>query len=156
MVMKKDMVIEALDSTASDVQRTLKPLPPIALTWKHGDNWSLVEVFVHLQTVQEMFSRRFHRLADEDDPAIIGENPVNDPNRIAPEIIGQWQTARSELCAWLSELPPGAWNRHGEHNERGRITLRSEAQVLIDHDTEHLNQIMDIRRAWESRDKAHD
>src|SRR5947209_6549527 len=112
MVMKKDMVIEALESTASDVQRTLKPLPSEAMTWKDGDNWSLVEVFVHLQTVQELFTGRFHRLVDEDNPLIMGMNPVNDPNRIAPEIIEQWQHMRTELCTWLSELPPGAWNRH--------------------------------------------
>lgn len=151
MVMKKDMVIEALESTASDVQRTLKPLPPEALTWKQGDEWSLAEVFLHLQTVQELFTGRFHRLVEEDDPAIPGANPVNDPARISPEMIGQWQASRAELCSWLSTLPPGAWNRHGMHGERGRVTLRSEAQVLIDHDTEHLTQIMDIRRAWENR-----
>jgi len=54
------------------------------------------------------------------------------------------------MCAFLTSLKAGDWNRHAIHSKRGRTTLRNEVAQLVEHDTEHIAQVTAIRHSWEA------
>lgn len=154
MVMKQELQIDALKSAMKDVERVVMPLPVAAMDKLLDGGWSMVDVVGHLIAVDDMMFRRFQRMMEEDDPDIIGEIPdsiYRGQHVHFASAMDRWRALRGEMCEWLEKLPPGALNRHAQHNERGKISIRTEIQVLVNHDTEHLNQLIKMRENWERK-----
>ena len=154
-MMKHRLLIEALEASPHDVRRLLRPLSAEALTWKEGENWSLAEIVTHLANIDVIFGPRFHRIVEQDRPTFM---PVDPTATLAistspDEDLARWQAERATMCAWLAGLHSGDWNRQATHSTRGPITLRSEVQVIVNHDTDHLAQMTEVRRAWEEGHK---
>jgi hypothetical protein len=76
---------------------------------------------------------------------------TDDPDQ--PGVFERWRDGRQAFIAWLEARTTEDMNRIGQHWERGRVTMRAEVQYLINHDTEHVNQVADIRAAWEQTHK---
>ena len=156
MVMQQDLQIDALRSAYLDIDRAIQPLPPDALTAPLDNGWSIIDVIGHLVAIDRMMWERMQLMIAENNPTVIGRVPESifkDQPITAQAAIEMWRTTRQQMCDWLAVLPAGALNRHATHNERGRITVRTEAQILIDHDTEHLNQILAMRKQWEDQQR---
>ena len=154
MVMQQHLQIDALRSAAADMQRAIQSLPPAALTAPLDNGWSIIDVIGHLVAIDQMMWDRLKLMIAEDNPAVVGRVPESifkGQNITAQQALDTWVSMRQELCQWLTDLPAGALNRHATHNERGRITLRTEVQIMVDHDTEHLNQILTMRQQWEAQ-----
>lgn len=156
MVMQQALQIDALRSACADIERALQPLPPEALTTPLDQGWSMMDVIGHLVAIDAMMWDRLKLMLSEDNPAVVGRVPesIFKGTNVTPGAAIQiWKTGRERLCQWLEALAPGALNRHATHNERGRITLRTEVQIMVDHDTEHLNQILVMRKQWEAQQR---
>jgi len=156
MVMQQALQIDALRSACADIERVIQPLPPEALTAPLDQGWSIVDVIGHLVAIDEMMWDRLKLMLSEDNPSVVGrvpESPFKSMTITAQAVLDAWNKTRQDLCRWLEALPPGALNRHATHNERGRITLRTEVQIMVDHDTEHLNQIIALRKQWEDQQR---
>jgi hypothetical protein len=156
MVMQQSLQVDALRSAAVDIQRAIQSLPPEALTTPLDEGWSIIDVIGHLLAIDEMMWDRLKLILAEDNPTVVGRVPIS-PFRgtaiTAAEAVTAWNQTRQAMCDWLEALPAGALNRHATHNERGRITLRTEAQIIVDHDTEHLNQLLAMRKRWEDQQR---
>jgi hypothetical protein len=50
--------------------------------------------------------------------------------------------AARRLCALLSSLSAAEWARGGRHEERGVETVRGIVEHLVEHDREHLAQLL--------------
>jgi hypothetical protein len=161
MVMQQGLQIDALRSAPVDVERILRPLPPEALTYlgeSAKDSWTILDVLGHLIAVDEMMFARCQRILNEDNPAVVGHVPgsVFEGQQVTlDDALRRWVAIREEMCTWLEALPPGAFNRRAAHNERGQITIRTEAQIVIGHDTEHLDQIIALRERWDTTRRLH-
>ena len=78
--------------------------------------------------------------ADDDELwAIERDYRGQDPRRT----LDRFRDLRSELVAALRDLPPEAWERAGEHEVAGPVTLRWLTERIRAHDHEHLDQIRD-------------
>jgi hypothetical protein len=44
----------------------------------------------------------------------------------------------------FAQLTPEQWERHGNHSERGRITVRELCRHMAAHDINHIDQIRRI------------
>lgn len=152
-MMQHRLLIEALETSPADVRRLLRPLTAEALAWKDGDQWSIAQILTHLANIDVIFGPRFHHIVEQDRPTFTPVDPALTLEMCASleDDLARWQAERVEICAWLSTLQPGDWNRHATHTTRGPITLRSEVHLIVNHDTEHLAQITALRRAWEER-----
>jgi hypothetical protein len=151
MVMQQELQLDALRATVADIERIIKPLPPAGLTQRFDGGWSILDVIGHIIAVDEMMFARCQLIFAEDNPSVVGHVPTSvfgDKAVSQEDAILRWRTLREQFCAWLAALPPGALNRRATHNERGMITIRTEVQIIIDHDTEHLNQIMTLQEQW--------
>ena len=115
---------------------------------KGGDeNWSVVEVICHLRDAEEFTLRRVEAMRDQENPQIVGydqaalavERKYNEAD--LQSALQGFLNLREKLIAALSALSPEAWERGGEHNENGHITIFSYILHIVVHDSVHCAQI---------------
>jgi hypothetical protein len=115
---------------------------------KGGDeNWSVVEVVCHLRDAEEISLQRTIAMRDQNTPQIIGY----DQETLARERDYRNADLRAALTAFiafrgqhvavLSILVPQQWERVGQHNEFGRITIFDMIIHKVNHDAIHCAQI---------------
>ena len=115
---------------------------------KGGDeNWSVVEVVCHLRDAEEFTLKRVEAMRDQDNPQIVGydqaalamERKYNKAD--LQSALQGFLSLREKLITTLSALSPEAWERGGEHNENGHITIFSYILHIVAHDSIHCAQI---------------
>ena len=115
---------------------------------KGGDeNWSVVEVVCHLRDAEEISLQRTEAMRDQDNPLIAGY----DQEALARERNYREAGLRSALAGFisfrqrhiaaLSALTAEQWERSGQHNEIGQITIFAYAIHKASHDAIHCAQI---------------
>jgi chloramphenicol O-acetyltransferase len=111
------------------------------------ENWSIVEVVCHLRDAEEFFIKRMQSMRDEDNPAIIGYDQEalarlrNYKSANLRAALTDFTTFRLQTVREFSELTPGQWQRPGQHNELGQITIFTQAIHHAAHDAIHCAQI---------------
>jgi uncharacterized damage-inducible protein DinB len=63
------------------------------------------------------------------------------------DLLLQFKECRAETITFLKTLSPGQWQRPAIHEHTGKTTLRFLVQLLIEHDIEHMNQIVQLQQA---------
>jgi uncharacterized damage-inducible protein DinB len=111
------------------------------------DEWSIADVLRHLITIEALYLARLQKIVVEERPYLPYIHPETrpqpDPTPLA-ELLDNFNTARSQTLAYLQSLSAGAWQRNAVHETLGPTKLRYMIQLLVDHDTEHLNQIVGL------------
>ena len=115
---------------------------------KGGDeNWSVVEVICHLRDAEEYTIQRVEAMRDKDNPQIIGydqaalaqERKYNEAD--LESALKGFLSLREKLVTTLSALSSEDWERGGEHNENGHITIFTYMLHIVSHDAIHCAQI---------------
>lgn len=111
------------------------------------ENWSVVEVVCHLRDAEQRGLERTRAMRDEDDPFL----PAFDQEAWARqhhyaagdlrEAFEGFLSLRAQHVADLAALSPAAWERTGQHEEQGRITISAHTLHLVSHDSIHAAQI---------------
>ena len=142
-------LIEALKVTPDTLNGLLRNVSEgQARSAKGGDeNWSVVEVICHLRDAEEFTIQRVESMRDRDNPQIIGydqaalarEKKYNDADLTSA--LNAFIKLRNHLVTSLSALKPEDWERGGEHNENGHVTIFSYILHIVSHDAIHCAQI---------------
>jgi hypothetical protein len=114
--------------------------------------WSIQQIIVHLMDSDLIGADRMKRVAAEDrPPTLIGYDESAfarglfydqlDP-RLACEVFEKNRLLTAEI---LRRLPDAAFERTGEHNEHGRMTLGELVANYVDHLAHHLKFIRQKR-----------
>lgn len=144
---KRAVLLKALAATPKDLARMLRGVSePTARP--AADQWSAAEVTNHLADVEVLFLARLRRVAEQDRPDLPAIHPDEsrfDRQATPAELLARFEAARAETLLFLEELPAGVWQRKGVHETRGEVSLRFLVQFLVDHDTNHLNQIVQLK-----------
>ena len=142
-------LLEALKATPETLTGLLAGVSEAqARSAKGGDeNWSVVEVVCHLRDAEEISLQRTEAMRDQDNPLIIGY----DQEALARERNYREADLRSALAGFisfrqrhvdaLSALTAEQWERSGQHNEIGHITIFAYALHKASHDAIHCAQI---------------
>ena len=111
------------------------------------ENWSVVEVVCHLRDAEEISLQRTIAMRDQDVPQILGY----DQEALARErdyrgtdlraALAAFTAFRQQHLAVLVALHPEQWQRSGEHNEFGHITIAEMIIHKASHDAIHCAQI---------------
>ncbi len=119
-----------------------------ALGARGGDEgWSVVEIVCHLRDNEERVLERMRLMRDEVDPFIATydqEQWARERNYAADnlrEALAAWTRFRASHIAELAALTPAEWERSGQHQERGRITIGSQTLRVVCHDAIHAAQL---------------
>ena len=160
---KRIVLLQALASTLKDLGYILTDLdgvedvveaPRVSSRVSSGvsnaEQWSIGEVLGHLVYVERGFQERFRRILEEDNPTvpeILPEDTPFDVNGRTAEQLTLFKVARVQTVTMLKALSMGQWQRPAVHETMGKTTLRFMVQLLMEHDIEHLNQIVEIQQA---------
>lgn len=115
---------------------------------KGGDeNWSVVEVICHLRDAEEIGLQRMQAMRDQENPLIVSydqealarERSYHDADLRAA--LAAFIAFRQRHVAELSTLTPEQWERSGQHNEIGTITIFAHSIHKASHDAIHCAQI---------------
>ena len=108
------------------------------------DEWCIVEIVGLLGDIESRYRGRFERIVSEDTPQVpaIWPSPMPDPLPQLSNVVAVFEHERAKTVAFLETLALGAWQRGANHATLGSITLLKQVQGLIDHDEEHLKQIL--------------
>lgn len=142
-------MIDALKSTPETLKGFLSQISVSeARSARGGDeNWSIVEVICHLRDAEEISLQRMQAMRDQDHPKITGydqevlarERNYNEAD--LPTALHAFIAFREHHIAALSALSSEGWDRSGEHNEFGRITIFAHTLHKVSHDAIHCAQI---------------
>lgn len=117
------------------------------------DGWAIIEIVAHLADAEEMVVKRIERMLMEDDPAL----PAYDPGDLAEvsdhrsrdlaSELDRFESVRATHTARLEGLDSAGWQRTGQHEEVGEITIEAMTAHMAAHDAVHLAQISRIRNS---------
>ena len=138
-----DLIDEILQGLSDDELRR-RPSP---------DEWSILEVCCHLRDSAEEEGLRVRRLVEEDGPTL---EPYDQEARAIErdyrgEDLGRLRTGLRAfwggLAYQLEGLSDQQWERGGTHPEIGAISVRSRAELEVEHAREHLDQLRAVLRS---------
>ncbi len=137
-----DLIDEAIQGLSSDELRR-QPSP---------DEWSILEVCCHLRDAADFEGQRIRLMAEEDRPtlepydqeALARERNYqgDDPHRVDIALRAFW----GGLAYQIEGLSEEEWEHGGTHPETGPVTVRSRAELMVEHARLHLEQIRAIRK----------
>lgn len=146
---KRVILLQALAATTKDLARMLSKTDETLLQQRPtSDQWSIADVLNHLIDVEVRYLRRLQGVVQEDRPllpAILPDETAHDAHARRDELLARFSRARAEMLTFLEGISLGDWQRSAVHETRGEIRFRFLVQHLVDHDTEHLNQIIEIQ-----------
>ena len=122
--------------------------PEQARNARGGDeDWSVLEVVCHLRDAEERALERMRAMRDHSMPFL----PGYDQARWAAErkyaeadlqeAFAAFKRFRAQHIVELAALAQQDWERAGQHEEQGRITIMAHSLHMVAHDAIHAAQI---------------
>ena len=147
---KRIVLLQALASTPNDLALVLEGTEPAAARRRPAaDAWSIADVVNHLVDVEDRYRVRLQRVLDEERPHLPYIHPDESKHEIdtpLSDLLARFREAREATLTLLKEVQPGEWQRKGVHEKQGEVSLRYLVQYLLDHDIQHLNQVVEIQQ----------
>jgi uncharacterized damage-inducible protein DinB len=146
-------IIERLRGTPARIEERVKGVPPLILTRRVDEKWSIQENIGHLLDLDELFSARFEdfehnaeilRAAD-----LLNRKTHQAHHNAQPldKILAEFRRGRLALVARLDAAPPDYFRRTALHprlNAPMRVT--DLLYFVAEHDDHHLARISELLR----------
>jgi hypothetical protein len=146
-----DEVSDLLNRLAAVPARIGRAVARLSDTDKHlsssNSEWSASQILAHLRASDDILSHRLYAILTRDNPVL----PAYDERRWV-EIAGYLQAdvelslnvftlRRAELVTMLRQVAREDWQRLGNHEIKGAISLFQVATALLEHEEEHCVQL---------------
>ena len=154
--MDRDLVVANLEAAPGLLRRLAEDVSPTqAIRPPTPEEWSVVDVVRHLvEGDRDTFLPRLRRMLAEDRPVFPSRDRGAPADRSdLATLLGAFESARGEVMKILKGLEPPEWAREGVSPSRGAVTVEAYTATMADHDTEHLQQIHQVRSALDLRPK---
>ena len=112
-----------------------------------ADEWSPKRIFAHLRAANAILEPRIYFVLVRDNPPLVGYDDTvwlavaHYDTLPTTELLESMRFHRNELIHTLRHVSPDDWQRTGTHEVRGPMTVLDIAHQIIDHETDHLDQI---------------
>jgi hypothetical protein len=148
-VSRRSVLMEALAATPRDLARMLRPVDAAAaLLRPDPGEWCIADVVAHLGATELPYQARLRLIVEQDNPRVPYIHPdegAHDLTRTPAELLEIFSARRAETLAFLEGLSQRDWGRPLIHATLGPSRLRDQIQMLVDHDSAHLEQIVGLR-----------
>jgi len=117
--------------------------------------WSIRQIVAHLADAEMVGAHRFRQVIAEESPTLIAFNQdlwtqnLDYARRKPKQSLESFRRMRAENYELLKELPAQAFERTGNHSERGRVTLRELLEGYASHAESHTRQLQTIRDEYQ-------
>lgn len=148
---KRIVLLQALAAIPGEVAAILQTVDDEAGRWRmDADPWSLLDVVQHLLLVEGQFQQRLRRVMAEERPFLPTIHPSpseHTRNEPLADLLAEFAQQREETVAYLTALKAKKWERTAVHETEGSVTFRFLVQMIIDHDSDHLNQLQTLSQS---------
>ncbi|MBV6433060.1 MAG: hypothetical protein IANPNBLG_03225 [Bryobacteraceae bacterium] len=116
--------------------------------------WSVRQIACHLSDSEIVGADRFRRVIAEDNPALIAFDQeawaarLDYQKRKFSHAIEMFRRMRGENYELLKDLPEEIYQRRGNHNELGEISLLDLLRIYAEHAEAHARQIQALRQQY--------
>jgi uncharacterized damage-inducible protein DinB len=145
-------VIEAYAAGPAKVRAAVAGLTREELTARPGPGkWSILEVVVHLADSDAISIDRMKRILTEDNPSLLYADETAYVDRLfthdqdIEDALVLMEAGRRQWARVLRKLPDAAFERAGNHNRRGRVTLGEMVASYVGHIDDHLKFVVGKR-----------
>ncbi len=117
--------------------------------------WSIRQIVAHLADAEMVGAHRFRQVIAEDNPTLVAFDQdawtrnLDYARRKPKQSLESFRRVSAENYELLKELPPEAFDRAGNHTERGRVTLRELLEGYAGHAESHARQLQSIRDEYQ-------
>ncbi len=117
--------------------------------------WSIAQVVSHLlDGDRDLFLPRLRLMLAEERPVFESRNPEPSADRSdLATLLDAFESARGGVVKILEGLDSSGWAREAVFSNRGAVTVEGYAAMMAGHDTEHLQQIHQVRSVLGLRPK---
>lgn len=140
--------MDILAATPRQIARLVKGVSRKKLSRRpSADTWSVTEILAHLADSELVYGFRIRLILEAASPTIQGIDQdlwakFSDYAKHDPVLsLEALRSNRERLVRLLKSLPPGSWDFHGMHSERGKETVKRVVEMLAGHDINHMMQI---------------
>lgn len=147
-------LVEPLRSMPRSVADALKQLSDAMLRYRAAEgSWTIKEIVGHLRDAAEVYHKRLYMMSTQTDPVLEPYDPdafARDHaylDRNIDEMLGEMREFRADTVQLLTSLVNWNWARTGRHLEDGRVSIRQLVEHMIDHEQEHLRDLIALREA---------
>jgi len=144
-------LVERLNAHAATLRHEVANLSEPLLTQRVGDDWSIKDVVGHLCDWSHLVHKRLHMMINLEDPRLAGldqEELAKVRNANATpigDLLKEYAAQRAETVDMLADLVHWNWARPGRHPHAGRISIRQQVEMWLDHEDEHFAQIRALK-----------
>ena len=145
-------LIEAYATAPAKLRAACKGLTREELTARPGPGaWSILEVVVHITDSDAISIDRMKRILTEDNPPLLYADETAYVDRLfthdqdLEDALVVLEVGRRQWARVLRKLPDMAFDRAGQHNRRGKVTLGEMVASYIEHIDDHLKFIVGKR-----------
>lgn len=145
-------LIDAYEAAPAKLRAAVKGLSPEDLTARPGPGaWSILEVVVHITDSDAISIDRMKRILIEDNPPLLYADETAYVDKLfthdqdLEDALVHLEIGRRQWARVLRKLPDAAFDRAGQHNRRGRVTLGEMVASYIAHIDDHLKFIVGKR-----------
>ncbi|MEB2333235.1 MAG: DinB family protein [Anaerolineaceae bacterium] len=139
---------ERLRQTPLVVEKLIEGLSDDVMNQSPSDGgWAIRNTLSHLRDAQgvldfrvDLFLKEAHPILESKAVFAWAKNEAERPPS-ARDIFETYKASRAETLRKLESLAPSDWDRVGEHEEFGAITLRQQVSYFAAHEATHLSQI---------------
>jgi uncharacterized damage-inducible protein DinB len=145
-------IINSVQTLPDRIAAEIDGLDDRQLRWRPSEGeWSIKEVCGHLLDDSEVWRRRLLLMVTQENPTLPTyeqENLVRERAYQDAEInsvLAEFKRYRGEIAQQLRALTPAAWERVGQHPERGPRTIRAGMELMVEHTEGHLRQVRELK-----------
>ena len=149
-ILEPSVALERLKSTPRELVALVGTAKAEAMHRSPGrdaDDWSPATVLSHLADAELVYSVRIRMALTADRPYLAAYDEQAWVRRFAEldadpkETLVRWRALRDANLRLLDSLEPGEWKLSGLHAERGEVSVAHIADLMVNHDRDHLRQI---------------
>jgi uncharacterized damage-inducible protein DinB len=146
-------LIEAYAAAPARLRAAVAGLSREELTARPGPGaWSILEVVVHITDSDAISIDRMKRILIEDNPPLLYADESAYVDRLftheqdLEDALVLLEVGRRQWAKVLRKLPDAAFDRTGNHNRRGPVTLGGMVASYVTHIDDHLKFIVGKRQ----------
>lgn len=147
-------LVEALSANDHTLRNELAGLPDAALTRRPNEvGWSIKETLGHLCDVSYVLHRRLAKMIKLEEPDLDPYDAEtlaaarNAQGRKIEDLLAEYSAQRAETVEMLANLVHWNWARTGRHPQLGRMSIRQQVELWLEHEAEHLQSIREAKAA---------
>lgn len=145
--------LRVLQQTPGILRNLLALATAEQLDWRpSAERWSIGMVLAHLAEAEiRGFRNRFEAMLGADRPLLPSYDQLDlfkRQEQFDPYAeMARFEEERGETLALLEQMPEGAGERSGQHEELGTITVAQLLNEFAFHDLGHVRQVMELYRS---------